>query len=78
MESEKCLNIDYRGTISGWVRGSFIEAERDSMGKLTQVLYVYQIIDEEKRKELEHIQRLKESHDRTVWMDMRQQDVFAH
>ena len=57
MESEKCLNIDYRGTISGWVRGSFIEAERDSMGKLTQVLYVYQIIDEEKRKELEHIQR---------------------
>ncbi len=65
MESEKCLNIDYRGTISGWVRGSFIEAERDSMGKLTQVLYVYQIIDEEKRKELEHIQRLKESYART-------------
>lgn len=65
MESEKCLNIDYKGTISGWVRGSFIETERDSMGKLTQVLYVYQIIDEEKRKELEQLQQLKESYART-------------
>ena len=65
MESEKCLNIDYKGTISGWVRGSFIEAERDNTGELTQVLYVYQIIDEEKRKELEHLQQLKESYART-------------
>lgn len=65
MEAEKSLNIDYKGTISGWVRGSFIVAERDSTGRLTQVLYVYQVIDEEKRKELEQLQQLKESYART-------------
>lgn len=64
MESEKCLNIDYKGKISGWVRGSFIEVERDDTGKVTQVLYAYQVIDEEKRKELEHLQQLKESYAR--------------
>ena len=45
MESEKCLNIDYKGTISGWVRGSFIEVERDSAGRLVKVLYAYQVIN---------------------------------
>lgn len=64
MESEKCLNIDYKGTLSGWVRGSFIEVERDDAGKVTQVLYAYQVIDEEKRKELDHLQQLKESYAR--------------
>ena len=54
MRSEKCLNIDYKGTISGWVRGSFIEVERDEEGNVIQVLYTYQVIDGEKRKELEY------------------------
>lgn len=53
MTSEKCLNIEYMGTISGWVRGSFIEAKRDKEGNLIQVLYAYQVIDEAKRKELD-------------------------
>ena len=65
MGSEKYLNIDYKGTISGWVRGSFIEVERDSTGTLVQVLYTYQIIDEKKRKELEHLQKLKDDYART-------------
>ena len=65
MKVEKCLNIDYKGTISGWVRGSFIAAECDNTGKLTQVLYAYQAIDEEKRRELENFQQLKESYART-------------
>lgn len=65
MQSEKCLNIDYKGTISGWVRGSFIEVERDREGRVIQVLYTYQVIDEAKRKELEHMRRLKESYART-------------
>lgn len=62
MKSERCLNIDYKGIISGWVRGSFIEVERDSEGTLTQVLYVYQVIDEAKKKELEHLQQLREDY----------------
>lgn len=65
MESEKYLNIDYKGTISGWVRGSFIEVERDKNGKVVQVLYTYQVIDEAKRKELEHLRQLKEEYART-------------
>lgn len=39
-----------------------MEAKRNSNGNLSQVLYVYQIIDEEKRKELEHLQELKRSY----------------
>lgn len=53
MSSKRFLNIEYRGKISGWVRGSFIEAKRDERGELTQVLYTYQVIDEAKRKELD-------------------------
>ena len=62
MQSQRCLNIDYKGTLSGWVRGSFIEVERDSEGTLLRVLYAYQIIDEEKRKELENLQQLKDDY----------------
>ena len=65
MGSEKCLSIDYKGIISGWVRGSFIEVERNGVGKVTKVLYTYQVIDEEKRKELENLKQLKESYVQT-------------
>lgn len=65
MKAEKYLNIDYKGMISGWVRGSFIEVKRDEKGNVIQVLYTYQVIDEEKRKELEHLRWLKESYART-------------
>lgn len=65
MSSEKYLNIDYKGNISGWVRGSFIQSERDREGKLIKVIYAYQVIDEEKKKELENFQQLKETYDRT-------------
>ena len=65
MKSEKCLNIDYKGMLSGWVRGSFIEVERDNTGNVTQVLYTYQVIDEKKREELEHFQQLKEGYAKT-------------
>ncbi len=53
MNSKGYISMEYRGTISGWVRGSFIETARDENGVLTHVLYTYQIIDEEKEKELE-------------------------
>ncbi len=62
METEKCINIDYHGMISGWVRGSFIEVARDTSGRLTQILYAYQVIDTEKRKELDHVKQLKDSY----------------
>ena len=58
MRSKKILNTEYRGNISGWVRGNFIEVERDQDGNLTQILYTYQIIDKKKRKELEEKKHL--------------------
>ena len=65
MRETKYLHIEYKGMISGWVRGSFIEVERDDDGNVVQVLYTYQVIDEEKRKELEHLRQLKDSYART-------------
>lgn len=62
MEKEKTLDAEYKGTLSGWVRGNFIEVERDENGTLTKVLYAYQIVDEEKRKRLERIQELKDNY----------------
>ncbi len=63
MEKEKKLDAEYKGLLSGWVRGSFIEVERDEKGTLSKVLYAYQIVDEEKRKELERIQELKDNYE---------------
>ena len=65
MASEKYLNIEYKGNLSGWVRGSFIQAGRDGEGKLAKVIYTYQVIDGEKKKELESFQQLKENYDKS-------------
>lgn len=53
MKTEKTLDTEYKGLLSGWVRGSFIKVERDKDGTLCKVLYAYQTVDKEKRKELE-------------------------
>lgn len=60
MQTENCLNTEYRGTISGWVRGSFIEVSRDERGELEKVLYTYQVVDEEKKRELENNKNLSD------------------
>ena len=62
MKKEKSLDIEYKGRLSGWIRGSFIAVERDENGTLLKVLYAYQVVDEEKRKKLEHIQELKDNY----------------
>lgn len=59
MESMRCLSTEYQGMLSGWVRGSFIETERDADGSLRKVLYTYQIIDAQKREELSRMQAMK-------------------
>lgn len=62
MKTKHFTNREYIGTYSGWVRGSFIEVDRDSEGRLTQVLYVYQIIDTEKLRELEQQQMVRDAY----------------
>ena len=61
MKSENSLDIEYRGNISGWNRGSFIAVERDSGGKLIRVLYTYQITDKEKQNAMEELEKLKKT-----------------
>lgn len=61
MKTECFLNREYMGTLSGWVRGSFIEVERDENKTLTKVLYAYQVIDAEKRIELEKQQAMRDA-----------------
>ena len=62
MRQTKILNTEYRGTLSGWVRGSFMEVKKDEAGNLTQVLYTYQVIDGEKSKELSRLDQLKKNY----------------
>lgn len=62
MSRTNILNTDYRGIVSGWVRGSFMEVKRDETGNLTQILYTYQVIDNEKRKELRRLDQLKKDY----------------
>ena len=61
MKTECFLNREYMGTLSGWVRGSFIEVERDENKTLTKVLYAYQVTDAEKRIELEKQQAMRDA-----------------
>lgn len=61
MKTECFLNREYMGTLSGWVRGSFIEVERGENKTLTKVLYAYQVIDAEKRIELEKQQAMRDA-----------------
>lgn len=61
MDSQRYLSKEYRDVFSGWVRGSFVEVSRDDKGILTHVLYTYQVIDEEKKKELEQQEILRKA-----------------
>lgn len=62
MATEHYIGRDYADSDLGWVRGSFIEAARDENGRLTQAVYAYRLINEEKRLEIEHKKALEESH----------------
>ena len=59
MKTGHCIDREYKGVISGWVRGSFIEVERDSQGSLKKVLYTYRLIDEERKVEIEKQKNLE-------------------
>lgn len=48
---------------SGWIRVSFIVANRDNAGNVTQVLWTIQHIDREKQRELEAKNALQEAYD---------------
>lgn len=60
MGARSYLYTDYDG-VSGWIRGNFLEVERDADRGLRKVVYAYQILDGEKRKELEYRNNWRET-----------------
>ncbi|MCQ2535777.1 MAG: diguanylate cyclase, partial [Lachnospiraceae bacterium] len=57
LNGRKVMAIDFHGAINGWAKAQFIEYERNRNGNLSKVLFVTQIIEEEKRKEEELIKK---------------------
>ena len=59
LANHKMVSFDFLGTVDGWARASFINYEHGPDGKLSKVLFVTQIIDEEKRREEKLIRSVK-------------------
>lgn len=57
------ISIEYKVKYTGWCRCSFIAVTRDISGQCRSVLLAVQIIDEEKKKELDYRHMLKEAVD---------------
>ncbi len=48
------ISLEFKRVLYGWCRGSFIVVKRDSEGNAATVVYVGEIIDSRKQKELEY------------------------
>lgn len=55
------IRCEYQEKESGWCSAGFIVARRDDTGRATRVVFVTQLIDEEKRKELDAQAALKDA-----------------
>lgn len=51
LNKKKIISLEFLGKYNGWVRASFIPVEKKQDGTPTTVLFVTQVIDEEKRRE---------------------------
>lgn len=57
--SNKIISHEFYGKVSGWCRASFIPVSKDVDGKLKYVIFSVQQIEEEKRRELEYQEILR-------------------
>lgn len=53
MVEDKHVSLEFVGSYSGWCRANCIEVDRDRNGNLKHVLFAIQLIENEKRKEIE-------------------------
>lgn len=51
LKNKKTISKEFLGLFNGWVRASFIPVQNDDEGIPVKVLFVTQVIDEQKRKE---------------------------
>lgn len=66
------VSIDFYGSFHGWTRATFIPVERDEDGVLKKVMLMTQIIDEQKKREMEmfvksHIDSLTKLYNRRAY-----------
>lgn len=61
MKDKSIISHEFIGIESGWSRANFIVSKRDKKNNISQVLYVTQHIDEEKRQELDYQRKLEEA-----------------
>ena len=57
--NRKIISYEFYGKVSGWCRASFIPVNKDIDGNLKYVIFSIQDIEEEKRRELEYQQVLR-------------------
>lgn len=58
MESKNTISCEFVGKNYGWTRVSFIVVERDTYGKLNKVMVVTQIVDKEKKSQIDMLYKL--------------------
>lgn len=63
LQEHEFISIEYKVKDIGWCRASFIVVKRDIEGKCRSVLFAVQVIDDEKKKELDYRHMLKEAVD---------------
>lgn len=66
------LTLDFVGVYHGWTRASFIPVEKEEDGTLKKVMFTTQIIDDQKKRELEmfaksHIDQLTKLYNRRAY-----------
>lgn len=61
LQGHEFISIEYKVKDIGWCRASFIVVKRDIEGQCRSVLFAVQVIDDEKKKELDYRYMLKEA-----------------
>lgn len=62
LKEDNAISIEFIGITQGWCRASLVVENRDSNGKVLQIVYVTQEINNEKKKELTRLENLNKAY----------------
>lgn len=63
MRNQDTISCDYHAATMGWCRSVFVAMDRDTNGDVCHVLYTIQVIDEERRRELDLQEKERKIHE---------------
>ena len=78
MEDREIVSMEFLSAEQIWYRASFISAYRGRDGSLVQVLFVIQLIDEEKRKELDANRAVREAYKAAQYANSAKTNFLSH